>query len=228
MPPLQKQQGLGEHVRRLRAGNGLSIRSLAAHTGFSPSFLSQVERGQASPSIASMEKIAAALGVTLGDFFAAAARGEGGRLVRVADRQALTSGWSRAELESLTTTMLVPTLEAVLITLRPGGRSGKQPYVLSRDEFAFVMQGEALLTLGLEEHRMRRGDAAAILAGEPRLWRNNGRAPARILIVASPRQQREPRLRGTSLAVRGRRRDRTGRKGSPPVARRASAGSMPR
>ena len=60
---------LGGTVRRLREDQGLSLRTLAARTGFSASFLSQVENGQASPSISSMERIAAALGVTLGQFF---------------------------------------------------------------------------------------------------------------------------------------------------------------
>jgi len=54
----------------------MSLRSLASRTDFSPSFISQVENGVVSPSIASMEKIAGALGVTLGEFFAAAAEGE--------------------------------------------------------------------------------------------------------------------------------------------------------
>jgi ribosome-binding protein aMBF1 (putative translation factor) len=47
------QQAVGEYVRRLRTGRSLSVRELAARTGFSPSFISQVENGQASPSISS-------------------------------------------------------------------------------------------------------------------------------------------------------------------------------
>jgi XRE family transcriptional regulator, regulator of sulfur utilization len=38
---------------------------------FSPSFISQVELGQASPSIASLDRIASGLGVSLGQFFLA-------------------------------------------------------------------------------------------------------------------------------------------------------------
>lgn len=202
MAPLLKQKAVGQHVRRLRMRVGLSVRALASQTEFSPSFMSQVENGQVSPSIGSMEKIAAALGVTLGDFFAVAARGKGGPVVRGADRHALASGWSNAELEPLTATTLVPTLDAVLITLRSGGRSGKHPHPFPRDEFAYVLQGEAVLTLGVEEHRMRRGDAVSILAGESRLWRNSGRAPVRILIVASPRPRRVP---GGARGGRGKR-----------------------
>jgi len=73
----------------------MSLRTLARQTGFSPSFMSQVENGQVSPSISSMEKIANAVGVSLGDFFGAVTGGEGGLIVRVAERQGLSSGWSR-------------------------------------------------------------------------------------------------------------------------------------
>jgi transcriptional regulator with XRE-family HTH domain len=45
------------------------LKVLAEQTGFSVSFLSQVENGQASHSISTMEHIATALGVTLGQFF---------------------------------------------------------------------------------------------------------------------------------------------------------------
>ncbi len=164
----------------------MSVRTLARQTGFSPSFMSQVEHGQASPSISSMEKIAAALGATLSEFFAAAAGGQGGLIVRVSNRQAVSSGWSHAEIEGLSAPGPTAGLEAILITLRPGGRSGKHPYAHPREEFAFVLQGEVVLTLGPEEHRLRRGDSAKILPGELRLWHNAARAPVRILIVASP------------------------------------------
>lgn len=159
---------------------------LARQTGFSPSFVSQLENGRVSPSISSMEKIAAALGATLGEFFAAADGGRGGLVVRAADRQALSSGWSMADIEGLSFARATARLEAILVTLRPGGRSGKHPYPHPREEFAFVVQGEVVLSLGPEEYRLRRGDAATILPGELRLWRNAARVPARIVIVTSP------------------------------------------
>jgi transcriptional regulator with XRE-family HTH domain len=185
MAPL-KQQRVGEHVRQLRVQAGISLRTLARQTGFSASFMSQLENGRVSPSISSMEKIAAALGATLSEFFAAAAGGEGGLVVRTADRQTMSSGWSKAEIEALTLSRSTTRLEAILVTLRPGGRSGKHPYPHPREELAFVVQGEVVLNLGPEQHRLRRGDAATILKGYLRLWRNEARVPARILIVTSP------------------------------------------
>ncbi|PYQ15965.1 MAG: DNA-binding protein [Acidobacteria bacterium] len=169
---LLKQQIVGRHVRRLRTENGTSLRGLASQTGFSPSFMSQVENGQVSPSISSMERIAEALGVTLGEFFAAAAGGEGGLIIRAVDRQGLSSGWSSADIEALSVLRPTTRLEPVLITLRPGGRSGKHPYAHPREEFAFVLGGRVSLTLGPECHKLK-------------LWVNESSRPARILIVSA-------------------------------------------
>ena len=194
---LLKQQIVGKHVRRLRTENGISLRGLASQTGFSPSFMSQVENGQVSPSISSMERIAEALGVTLGEFFAAAAEGEGGLIVRAVDRQGLTSAWSSAEIEALSMPRPAVRLDPVLITLHPGGRSAKHPYAHSREEFAFVLEGRVTLTLGPDRHRLKKGDAATILPQELRLWVNEFARPARILIVSgrfgSPAQARARR-----------------------------------
>ncbi len=180
-----KQQLVGEHVRRLREHAGISLRALAARTDFSPSFISQLENGLVSPSIGSMEKIADALGVTLGEFFAAAAGGEGGLVVRADERQALASGWSNAEIASLSPMRLGRQMEASLITLNPGARSGKHPYPHLREEFALVIAGEVQLTLGPDTHRLKTGDAVTILPRELRLWENRSRRPARVLVVTS-------------------------------------------
>ena len=62
-------ENLGKTLRELRVRQHLSLRNLAGQTGFSPSFLSQIENAQSSPSLASIEKITAALGVSLSEFF---------------------------------------------------------------------------------------------------------------------------------------------------------------
>ena len=98
----------------------------------------------------------------------------------------MSSGWSDAQIEALCLPDATARLEAILITLVRSPEAGSTRTPIPREEFAFVLQGEVVLTLGPEEHRLRRGDAARILPGELRLWRNAGRAPARVMIVASP------------------------------------------
>lgn len=178
---LLKQEVIGRHVRQLRRNSGLSARGLGSRTGFSASFISQLENGLVSPSIGSMQRIAAALGVTLGEFFTAAGAGESGRIVRARDRTRFATTWSNGQLESLGSSRR---LEAVLIVLEPGGRSGKHPHASELEEFTFVMKGSLVLTLGPEHHNMRAGDSVICRPGELRLWENPGRHRASLLVVS--------------------------------------------
>jgi transcriptional regulator with XRE-family HTH domain len=179
--PTSEQQ-VGDHLRDVRTRQGFSVRALAARAGCSPSFVSQVEHGQASPSIASLERLVQALGMTLGDFFRA---NTPPAVMRSHERVALKNTWSRAQIEALAPTGAGHALEPLLITLEPGGQSGSQPYARGGDEFAFVCEGDVQLTLDEAAHRLTRGDAATFSGETPHRWENVGREPARIVIVSA-------------------------------------------
>lgn len=179
-----KQQAIGDLVRRLREQRGQSLRAFAGVTGFSPSFISQLENGQVSPSIDSMERIANALGVNLGEFFASLGKAEGGVVVRATERTELLSQWSQATIEAVGPLTRGRLLEPLLITLEPGGRSGKHPTAQPREEFAFVVEGEVELRLGPDTFTLQAGDTATILRGELRLWSNPSKSRTRVLVVA--------------------------------------------
>jgi quercetin dioxygenase-like cupin family protein len=178
---LLKQEVIGRHVGRLRRRAGLTTRALGRQTGFSASFISQLERGQVSPSISSMQKIAAALGVSLGEFFTSAGEGATGTIVRMAQRTRFASGWSHSSLES---TGISRRLEATVVHIAPGGRSGPHPYGHdTAEDYAFVLKGPVVLQLGPDRHVLRTGDAVSFLPGELRLWENGGRGAARLLFI---------------------------------------------
>ncbi|MEO8358932.1 MAG: helix-turn-helix domain-containing protein [Vicinamibacteria bacterium] len=181
--PTFKQQQVGEHVRRLREQARLSVRALAAQTDFSPSFISQLENAQVSPSIQSMERIANALGITLGAFFAAIGPGEGGLILKRSERERVPSSWSNAEIESLGRSTPRRRLDPLLIRLDPGGRSGKHPVTQRAEEFGMVLKGKVTLRLGPDEHNLKAGDSVTLLPGELRLWINTSKAPCEILLV---------------------------------------------
>jgi len=130
-----------------------------------------------------MEKIANVLGVTLGSFFAAVGPGEGGLILRRDEREPVPSSWSNAELESLGRHSPQRRLDPLLITLAPSGRSGKHPVSHRSEEFALVLKGRVHLQIGPDEHVLSTGDSVTLLAGELRLWVNEGRTPCQILII---------------------------------------------
>lgn len=182
------EQNLGEAVRRLRERQNMSLRTLAERANFSPSFLCQVENGQASPSIASTERIALALGVTLGQFFQVAEK-DLPLIVTAEKRPIIRTAWSKARIEALGPTNPLSTLEPVMISIAPGGTSGKHAYASPRDEFAIVFKGIVSLTLQREVEsvveRLHEGDAATIRAGLPRRWENEGSDLAQIVVVSA-------------------------------------------
>ena len=180
-----KEIKIGATVRRLREGSGLTLRAVAEQAGFSVSFLSQVENDQASPSINSMERIAAALGVTLGEFFQTAEQNPP-KVVRGNSRVTLYSGWSSARLEWLASEDLSRSLQAILITMKPGGSSGKHASPALSDEFAFVLSGSVVLTIDDAEYVLDQSDAITIPRSATRRWRNVAKAAAEVILVSAP------------------------------------------
>ncbi len=173
---------VGDIVRRLRKSRHFSVRLLADKCGFSPSFISQVELRQASPSIASTERIASALGVTLGEFFRSADPVLPA-IIRSDARPVVQSQWSRAKIETLGPFNKDSWFEPMVITIQAGGASGHKPYAREAEQLAMVLQGSLELTLEDDVHILKRGDAVGIPAGSRHCWRNASRKPAQMLIV---------------------------------------------
>ena len=173
---------VGERIRQRRLSVGMSVRALASMTGFSPSLISQVEHGQVMPSIGSLERIAMALGVSLGKFFAEPETSTVG-LVRANARQKLTSTWSPVSIEALGPLDGPGTLEPIMLTMAPEGRSGMFPAASGGERFALLIEGEVNLTLGEEVHVLRTGDAITFTPATPYQWENIDASPAQLMIV---------------------------------------------
>lgn len=58
---------MGERIRTVRKGRGLSLRDLAFKIGMEPSNLSVIENGKSNPQILTFARIASALNVGLSD-----------------------------------------------------------------------------------------------------------------------------------------------------------------
>ncbi len=180
---------IGRQIRELRLKRRVSVRGFAVQTGFSPSFISQLENGQVSPSLGSLQKIADTLGVTLGEFFATPNDEEEALIVRTPDRRRLDSTWTDAHLEALGPMTRGRKLEPVLVTFGPGGRSGKHSHSHALDQFAFVVKGRVTLTLGDEQLELEPGDAVTLPANAPHRWENRSQGAVEVLVVS-------PRARG--------------------------------
>jgi XRE family transcriptional regulator, regulator of sulfur utilization len=180
-PPAELK--IGARVKAERQRLGLTLRALAERTGFSASFLSQVELDQTSPSLASLAKLAHALGVTLSSLLAEQEAPSEVTVIRARERGALRSEWSKASVSTLLPKGADERMSVMMIELEPGGRSGNPGDVLSGREFALAIKGTITLRLGSAEQRLGPGDSAYYEASLGPRWSNPGKVRCQILIV---------------------------------------------
>src|SRR2546429_9483317 len=155
---------VGERIRQLRLGLGMSVRALAAKTGFSPSLISQAENGQVTPSIGSLERIAMALGVSLGKFFAEPETSTV-HLVRASARPKLTSTWSPVSIEALAPLDEAGKIEPAMLILEPERRRGEIPSAPRGGKFSPLVERGGPPALGGGGHGPQETQAVTISPG---------------------------------------------------------------
>ncbi len=175
---------LGARIRALRLARGETLRQLAAKAGVTESFLSQVERGVASPSIASVQRIARALGQSIAELFAEDE--PAGTLVRVNDRRRIVYHGLGAVDEFLTRGT-DGRLQVIMSTIEPGGGTGDEAYTHDSDEeVVIVLEGSLDLWVGPEHYRLEAGDAVTHPSRVPHRNTNPGPGVARVLFCITP------------------------------------------
>jgi len=174
------EENLGTALRQFRARQHLSLRTLAQRTGFSPSFLSQLENSQSSPSLSSIEKITSALGMSLGQFFQAIEVPGTGPVYDAAQKE-WQPQWPQARIDSVEP-VEGHSLTAIIVTLAADSGSN-QPHLAACDEFAYILEGDVNITTGADKRNLHVGDAIMLRAGHQCHWHNANGTPARMLVV---------------------------------------------
>lgn len=175
---------LGKKLKGARREKGFSLDELARRSGFSKSFLSQIENNKNSPSISSLKKITDALDVSIGALFEEEP-GEQILFLRQADRTPFEVVHDKVIFEFCCSKIPNRRMEALYFTLRPGGES-EGAYTHEGEEFGAVLQGTLLLQLGDAEYRMCAGDTIYFSSSIPHRWKNPAGEIMRALWVISP------------------------------------------
>lgn len=161
------------------------MRTLAARTGFSPSFISQMEAEAVSPSIASLGKVAEELGVSLGQFFSSLESAPR-EVVRKEERPEYESGWSKSTVSLLADAAPGRKLSAVEVRVEPGGSSGKRAAFGMQEAVVLVISGGLVVGLEGQEVELFEGDAVYVSEGTEFSWENPGAEEATLVLVATP------------------------------------------
>ncbi len=163
---------------------GFSLRDLAERSGVSAPMLSQVERGETSPTLAIAEKIATGLELTLSQLLRLD-EGEHVAVSRAAERRRYERGGHR--FEELTPPLPGQRADVSLHTLKPGattGGPGDPPiHEPGSRETAVVLTGVLALVVDGTRYELHAGDSVTFDADLPHHFENEGGEQARFLAV---------------------------------------------
>lgn len=182
--PESNAHDVGAVLREVRVARRQTLREVATAADLSESFLSQIERGKATASIAALRRIASVYGMTLGDLFDEGPS-NGVRLMRAQDRPELSFGvlGSKFQLHP------VPHrgFDVLLCEFEPGGSTGDEAYAHGdSEEVAVVVSGAVEMQIDDTVLQLKVDDSVAYRSSSPHRLTADPVAGARVMFITVP------------------------------------------
>lgn len=174
---------LGNKIRKLRISKKMNLTSLAKKIGKTPSYLSQVERGMASPSIMALREISKVLNVPL--FYFLVDDKKHSTIVRKNERRILRFPESRLTYELLSPDMSRQ-IEMIRTKIEPGASTCNKPLSHEGEECTLVIEGKMKIQVGDKSYTLEEGDTIYYIAAIPHKITNIGTEDLVVISVISP------------------------------------------
>lgn len=173
---------IGEKIKVLRRGCGLTQEELADRCELTKGYISQLENDLTSPSIATLMDILSALGTSLKEFFGSEDEDE--KIVYNKDE------FIEKVSESYTLNWLVPNaqknvMEPVHMLLNPESAT-EEDFPHEGEEFGYVLSGEVVIVLGKKKYKCKKGQSFYYAANKTHRIVNEKNRPAEFIWVSSP------------------------------------------
>jgi transcriptional regulator with XRE-family HTH domain len=187
--PQDVNAAVGRNVRAQRTSLAWTLDDLAARSGVSKGMLSQVEQARTNPSVATICRLATALGISIASLVEAP-EGPSARVVRAEEAVTLWTGghqdsWARLLVGSGTSQQV----ELWDVRMVAGDGYASEGHPSGTRELLLVIDGELTLELDGDPHQVGAGDAIAFVADRPHAYRNRGSAPLRYSLSVIHRDQ---------------------------------------
>jgi transcriptional regulator with XRE-family HTH domain len=189
---------LGRKIRDLRLRRGLTVERLARATSLSKGFISQLENGRTSPSLATLRNLARALEISVA--YLVVEEEQTPFVVRAGERPRVPIGGNTSRVEMLSA---VPrrNLDLMMAELPPRRSAGGKRHYHHAEEVVVCLEGTVALTYGDQRIVLEAGDSCHFDGRVPHAAENCGEGTARVLIAVSPASV-EPVIRDVAPAGR--------------------------
>jgi transcriptional regulator with XRE-family HTH domain len=173
----------GERVRATRLDQQLTLEAVAARAGISRAALSNLERGEHSPSLTAATNVARALGVSLAQLL-----GEEERrpvvVIPGAERLVFRDPATGIERQLLSPAFAGRGIEFIRVTLPPlAATDDLRPYHPPIDKYVLVEAGTLRIVIGPESHVLHAADAIYFRASTSHRFENAGSEQCTYLAV---------------------------------------------
>jgi len=175
---------IARRVAETRAARGLSLAALAERSGVGRSTISLIERGESSATATVLDKLSAALGITVAALFDAPSEEAPSPLSRSDEQPVWTDPGSGYVRRNLSPALPSP-IQLVEVVFPPGQRvaydTGARETEVSQQ--VWLIEGTMAVTVGDTSWRLAAGDCLAMRLDRPIAFHNPGTAPARYLVA---------------------------------------------
>ncbi len=162
------------------------IDDVAAATGLSRAYISQVETGKASPSLQTLEKLGLALDTPVSALFVEDSAGCS--VIRAEERRHVHFGTPDARHRKVMQYMSAPDrkLELVMIEIPARSTAIDKAHSHEGEEACHILEGEIEVVYGHETYILGPGDSVHWDSRIPHWLKNNGDVPAKLIVARTP------------------------------------------
>ena len=180
---------VGRRLRELRAERDLSIRALAEKSSLAINTLSLIENGKTSPSVSTLQQIAAALDVPITAFFETNTPST--KIVYTKADSRPSADFAHGTLADLGAGMADPAVQPFVITLESNRGSGANPIVHTGHEFVYCLEGRIAYTLEERTYLLEPGDSLLFESHLPHRWQNVDAQQAQAILIMYPTDEHD-------------------------------------
>ncbi|WP_025681769.1 helix-turn-helix domain-containing protein [Paenibacillus massiliensis] len=172
---------IAENVKKIRADKKLSLEKVAELTGVSKTMIGQIERGESTPTITTIWKIANGLKISFSSLIHQPQPDT--TIVKRKDIRPLLEDGGRYRVYSMFSFDEERRSEVYNVEIDSGGSLDASGHIEGTEEWITVFDGELSLSVGNEEYTLHAGDAIRFKADRPHTYHNSGQSMTRLSMI---------------------------------------------
>jgi transcriptional regulator with XRE-family HTH domain len=180
MPEIERTVSeIGAKVAKARAERGWSLATLAERAGLSTAAVHKIEKSGMTPTIASLMKVAAALGKSVGYFVEEVEATRPVTVIRSDERSRLYTSKQGLELQNISGRYGPFWVAGAEAYVEPLADSGPEPMSHPGEELVLLLEGRMTFTIDGEPYELDAGDSIHFRTVRPHSWANTDERRAR-------------------------------------------------